>query len=283
MRPIGLASLSRIRIVVLAGGITVAGAVATGVTVAGAAAGPPAPQLSKTVDLGPVSGQAFVTVSGHARQRLVGTESVPVGTVVDARGGSVRVIGATVAGVGTQSGQYTGGEFQVLQPAAHGHAIRVRLVGGNFAVCGTASAARAPNGQVIRQLSTTAGYGPITSGRNIAAQAKKYARRAAASGAAVAVWRTVDTCKTTVLRVKRGQLTPIAKRPVRMSVGCGGAADAAGADADAVEQRALGGRPARGAKVSSRVLQTLHAGATGTFRTRGRYTAATVCGSADRG
>jgi hypothetical protein len=281
MRPIELASLTRIRIVVLAAGITAAAAVATGVTVAGAAAGPPEPQLGQTVDLVPVSGQTFVTVSGQARQRLVGTESVPVGTVVDARDGSVRVIGATVGGAGTQSGQYGGGEFQVLQPAAHGHAVQVRLVGGNFAVCGTASAARAPSGQVIRQLSTTAGYGPITSGRNIAAQAKKYARRAAAAGTTTAVWRTVDTCKTTVLRVKRGQLTPIAKRPVRMSGGCGGAADAGGPDA--VEQRALGGQPARGANISPRVLQTLHAGATGTFRTRGRYTAATVCGSADRG
>ena len=273
--------VSRIRIGValLVAVITASVAVAAGVTVAGAAAGPPAPQLGKTVNVVPVSGRAFVAIPGQARHHLVAAESVPVGTVLDARGGSVRVIGATATGAGTQSGTYSGGEFRVLQPAAHRYAIDVRLVGGDFAVCTKASAARAPTQQVIRQLSTRAGYGPITSGRDIAARAKQYARRAAAADATAAVWMTTDTCQATVLRVRRGQLTPIANRPVRMSRGCAAAAAAARAG----EPRARGGRPAHDARVGLKILQTLHAGAKGTFQTRGRYTSATVCGSADLG
>jgi hypothetical protein len=271
MRPIEFASRGRSRVAVLVAGLTLVGAVATGATVAGATAGPPAPQLGRTVDLVPVSGQTFVTPPGLARQRLVAAESVPVGTVVDARGGSVRVIGATVAGGGTQSGQYSGGEFQVLQPAAHADAIQVRLAGGDFAACRTASAARAPNHQVVRQLSTRAGYGPITVGHVIGARAKRYAGRAAANNSATAVWTTVDRCQTTTLNVKRGELTPVSSRPVRMSAACGGAMDA----------RTAAG-PARITRVSPQVLQLLHAGAKGKFRTCGRYTAATVEGSPDR-
>jgi hypothetical protein len=272
-------SPGRNRAALLVTAVTAGAAVAAGVTVASAAAGPPPPSLGRTVDVVPVSGQAFVALPGQARHHLVTAESVPVGTVVDARRGSVRVIGATATGTATQLGTYGGGEFRVRQPAAHGYAIDVRLVGGDFAVCAKASAARAPTQQVIRQLSTSAGYGPITSGRNIAARAKPYARRAAAEVATAAVWMTTDTCQATVLRVKRGQLTPIASRPVRMSRGC--AADVAAARTG--EPRARGGRPGHDARVGLRVLQTLHAGAKGTFRTRGRYTAATVCGSADPG
>jgi hypothetical protein len=264
MSPIEFVSRSRIRVAVLIAAITAAVAVAAGITVAGAAAGPRAPQLGKTVDVVPVSGQAFVTAPGRARQQLVAAESVPVGTVVDATRGSVRVIGATAAGAGTQSGTYSGGEFQVLQPAAHGHAIEVRLVGGDFSVCGKASAARAPTKQVMRQLSTKAGYGPITSGRVIGARARRYGYGAAAADAISAVWTTIDTCQTTNLNIKRGHLIPVSSRPVRMSAGgCGGARDAR--------------------VVPSKVLELLHAGAKGKFRACGKYSAATIRGSADLG
>jgi hypothetical protein len=276
MTTVKLVSFARVRFAVLATAVIGSGAVGAGIAYAGAAAGPPAPQLGVTVDVVPVSGAAFVVVPGGASERLDAAESVPVGTVIDSSAGTVRVIGATT-GVATQSGEYSRGEFRVLQPAAHGHAVQARLVGGDFAMCADASGARAKTGQVIRQLSTKAGYGPITTGRAIGAQAKRYGGRAAATSVSAAVWMTIDTCHTTLLKVKRGALTPIAARPIRISPHCPAATDSLAADA--AEQRTPGGRrPAQAARVNSSVLQTLHAGTTGTFRTRGRYAAACVRG-----
>ncbi len=274
MRTVKLASSGRIRFAVLGSAIIGAGAAGAGIASAGVAAGPPAPQLGVTVDVVPVSGKVFVVAPGGAREHLDAPESVPVGTVLDASAGTVRVIGATTT-FATQSGEYSRGEFQVLQPAAHGHAVQARLVGGDFATCADASGARAETGQVIRQLSTKAGYGPITAGRAIGAQAKRYGSRAGATSVTTAVWMTIDTCHTTVLKVKRGALTPIASRPIRVSPHCPSSLSSATGPA---QQGTSSDRPAHDARVSSSVLQTLHAGATGTFRTRGRYSAACVRG-----
>jgi len=56
-----------------------------------------------------------------------------------------------------------------------------------------------------------------------------------------------------------------------MSAACGGAMDT------------RTGLRANSTRITPRVLQLLHAGAKGKFRTCGRYTAATVEGSPDRG
>src|ERR1700738_4652333 len=69
-----------------------------------------APVLGKTVDVVPVKGQVFVSLPGRRSERLVATRRIPVGSIVDARHGTVRVISAAGRGA-IQSGEFRDGAF----------------------------------------------------------------------------------------------------------------------------------------------------------------------------
>jgi hypothetical protein len=76
----------------------------------------PTPVFAKTVRLAPVSGTVLIRIPG-ARDfvELRSAETVPMGTVIDARAGTVRLTSATAPPTKLQTGNFFLGRFQVLQ------------------------------------------------------------------------------------------------------------------------------------------------------------------------
>jgi hypothetical protein len=89
---------------------TTAAAVVKGVAQA------PTPVFAKTVRLAPVGGTVLIRIPG-ARDfiELRSAETVPIGTVIDARAGTVRLTSATAPPTKLQTGNFFLGRFQVLQ------------------------------------------------------------------------------------------------------------------------------------------------------------------------
>jgi hypothetical protein len=76
----------------------------------------PLPLFAKTVTIAPVSGKVLVRVPGaHTFVRLAALKSVPVGTVIDTRKGTVRLTSATAAQTKLQTGNFFLGRFEVRQ------------------------------------------------------------------------------------------------------------------------------------------------------------------------
>jgi hypothetical protein len=76
----------------------------------------PAPVFAKTVRLAPVSGTVLIrTPSEPDFIELRSTETVPVGTVIDTRAGTVRLTSATAPPTKLQTGNFFLGRFQVVQ------------------------------------------------------------------------------------------------------------------------------------------------------------------------
>ncbi|HEX6713566.1 MAG TPA: choice-of-anchor Q domain-containing protein [Thermoleophilaceae bacterium] len=157
----------------------------------------PQPVLARSINATPVSGTVLVKVAGQATfVPLSEARQIPVGSIVDARKGRVRI---TVAGKtpGTfYSADFYQGTFQVTQLSSS--LTVVKLVGGSFKACGRAAARAAkkqPGGsKEVRHL-WAEGSGPFrTQG--------KYAS-AAIRGT---TWLTDDRCDGTLVRVKAGRV-----------------------------------------------------------------------------
>jgi hypothetical protein len=74
------------------------------------------PVFAKTVTIAPVSGTVLVRVpAGYRFVRLTALETVPIGTVIDTRKGTVRLTSATAAPTKLQTGNFFLGRFQVRQ------------------------------------------------------------------------------------------------------------------------------------------------------------------------
>jgi hypothetical protein len=74
------------------------------------------PVFAKTVRLAPVSGTVLIRIPG-ARDlvELRSTETVPLGTVIDTRAGTVRLTSATAYPTKLQTGTFFLGRFRVIQ------------------------------------------------------------------------------------------------------------------------------------------------------------------------
>ncbi len=91
----------------------------------GGALGPPV--LHKTANAYPVAGKVYVKLPGTNNFiPLSEAKQLPVGTVVDARHGTIELVFAKPGG-GTMTGEYWGGEFTFTQ-AANGH-VTITLIG----------------------------------------------------------------------------------------------------------------------------------------------------------
>ena len=88
----------------------------TGAPAAKAVAQASAPVFAKTVRLAPVSGTVLIRIP-RARDfiELRSAETVPIGTVIDTRAGTVRLTSATAPPTNLQTGNFFLGRFQVLQ------------------------------------------------------------------------------------------------------------------------------------------------------------------------
>jgi hypothetical protein len=160
-------------------------------------AGPASPQFAREVGADTVSGTVRVRVPGSNTFAVLGpADQIPVGSVVDARGGRVRITIADRSGK-LWSTDFYEGLFRVTQPRRLKGIAEMVLVGGNRKVCGRAAvhAAGKPRGKSVRHL-WASGSGPFRTKGGYAS--------AAVRGT---TWNTDDRCNGTLVTVTEGSVT----------------------------------------------------------------------------
>ena len=181
-------------------------------TLAGSSGSPTTPVLGKTLNATPVTGKVLVRLpQGHGFVALSGAQQLPVGTQVDARHGTIRLLAASATAGKTQTGTFSGAVFKLgqtskgrdkglttlslLEGAIRGGptyaSCRARRAGGPS---GTAQAA-AVNRRTLQLLHATAKGRFKTRGRYAAATVRG------------TIWDTADRCDGTLVRVRRGVVT----------------------------------------------------------------------------
>ena len=111
-----------------------------GSTPALAPAAPPA--LGESIAVAPQTGNVLVRLPGSSRNiSLTDAASIPVGSIVDTRKGAV-TLRSEVPGVGSQTGTFRGGLFEVRQPAG-GRGMTELVLRGAMPTCTTGGGARA--------------------------------------------------------------------------------------------------------------------------------------------
>lgn len=110
---------------------------------AAASAADPKPRTGKTVVVKRVKGTVFVQKRGSSkRTRLGAARAVPVGSVIDATRGTVRLTStANRRGTRRQSAVFYDGAFRVTQRRAARPMTDLTLVGGDFSGCSAAARA----------------------------------------------------------------------------------------------------------------------------------------------
>ena len=158
------------------------------------------PELGVSV-VGGVSGGriAFKPAGASSFVELSGPASIPVGSLVDARRGSVRLRSARDARGNSQVGVFSGAMFRVRQGRRPGAYTELKLAGGSFESCGRAAAGRgavvASRARSVRRLWSRSRRGRFrTRGRHGTATVRG------------TVWSTADRCDGTMVRVRRGRV-----------------------------------------------------------------------------
>jgi hypothetical protein len=152
------------------------------------------PVLAKSVAVAPDRGTVLVRVPGATRATVLADRaSLPVGSVVDTRAGTVALQTALPGGT-TQTGSFHGGVFEVRQPLG-GHGMTELVLRGAPPTCGTARAAAVTKRRPPRSL-----WGHDRHGRF----------RTRASNSVITVrgttWFVSDRCDGTLTRVTSGSV-----------------------------------------------------------------------------
>jgi hypothetical protein len=166
-----------------------------------ATSGPaPVPVAGKTVTAAVTRGSVAVRLPGGRGvvKLAAAPASLPVGSRIDARNGTIALTTATDRRGGTQVGKFWSGRFTVTQAGTRKVMTRITLAGGDFASCrsagahATAAAAKARH-KPVRQL-----WGKDSGGQ--------FQTRGRGSVATVrgTRWLTRDTCAGTLTRVTAG-------------------------------------------------------------------------------
>jgi hypothetical protein len=159
---------------------------------------PPAPpELGQSVGVQAQAGSVFVRLPGATRAvALIDAASVPVGSILDARRGTV-TLSSAVPGQGSQTGTFHGGLFEVRQPAG-AHGMTELVLRGPLPTCaaGGARAAGATKKAPPRVLWGRDDHGRFrTRGSNSVATVRG------------TEWYTADRCDGTLTRVKSGSVS----------------------------------------------------------------------------
>ena len=156
------------------------------------------PVLGRTVVVAPGSGRVLVRRPGRSRFLLLDEPArIPVGSIVDAREGRVRLVSAVDAGGALQAGTFWGSRFQIRQRRGGDGMTRLILRGGNFAACGAGPAgARAVASRRRRRVRSL--WGRDRHGRFGTRGLNSVATTRGTS------WLTEDRCDGTLTRVLSG-------------------------------------------------------------------------------
>jgi DNA-binding beta-propeller fold protein YncE len=153
------------------------------------------PQYGRSVNVGVVSGVVRVHLPGSTKFVVLGTEQqLPVGTIVDAARGRVRLSSSKGPGGGTQSADFYSGAFRVLQPKG-GKPITVLKL---------------ENGLVCPKKGSRPGPLSRTGNRGLWGSGKGNFRSEGKHGSATVrgtIWWAQDTCEGTLFKVKKGVVT----------------------------------------------------------------------------
>ena len=153
---------------------------------------PPAPTFAKTVEATPVSGAVFARLPGSKRfVPIASVESLPVGSIVDARKGRVR-LRASDGKAGFSFADFYQGQFKLLQDKRDEGIVRLDLFGGNFKRCGRGGIAAGKKNKSVRHLWGQGSGKFRTAGRFASATLRG------------TTWLTDDQCGGTLVRVTVG-------------------------------------------------------------------------------
>jgi hypothetical protein len=158
-----------------------------GVTVVGGVAG-------GAVAFQPAGSTEFVPLEGAAE--------IPVGSLVDARRGSVRLRTARDTSGSSQVGVFGGAMFRVVQRRRNRAYTVLKLAGGNFASC--RAGASAATGEVVASSRRSRAVRRLW-GRSRRGRFRTRGRHGTATVRGT-VWITADRCDGTMVRVRRGRV-----------------------------------------------------------------------------
>jgi hypothetical protein len=190
------------------------------------------PKVGETVNVSRVSGDVEVRVPDSGFVTLSGINDVPVGSLVDARDGTVEIASAAHGGA-LQTGLAKGALLEVLQSAkrADKGLTELRLRGGSFDECPTVGGARAStlaHGAVRRKVhfgtkhSHIGPRGRRASTRKARRPHRRRGHRAQLSESRRTSWDVIDRCDGTLTVVKRGWVSVRdfgRKRPILLGPG----------------------------------------------------------------
>jgi hypothetical protein len=153
----------------------------------------PPPVLGKSMTALAISGTVLVELPGKkSLKRISSFTSLPVGTIVDARHGRVRL--TATSGGQTYAADFYDGEFQITQAAKTGATADLKLFGGNFKGCPKGVRPASAKKKMIREL-WGEGSGPF---RTIG--------RFASAAVRGTTWLTADQCTGTLVKVTAGTI-----------------------------------------------------------------------------
>jgi hypothetical protein len=160
------------------------------------------PVRGGSVVVAPLAGTVKIKLPGSAGYAtLAAGDSVPVGTVVDTRGGTV-VLTSALSGGMTQSGEFRGALFQVRQARTGNGMTDLLLRGANFAACPR------PTRRIgVRAASTASSKPPLRRlwARDKGGRFRTHGRNSVATVRGTS-WVTTDTCAGTRTSVKSGSV-----------------------------------------------------------------------------
>ena len=155
----------------------------------------PKPILGRAVNVAVVSGQVLVKLPGQRFVPVSSARQIPVGSFLDTTRGTVRLTSAANSRGAVQSGDFSGGVFQVAQSRSGGGLTDLNLSGGSFGGCAVGAGRRAVatrSSRVVRRLRGNARGRFRTRGRYSAATVRG------------TNWSVEDRCDGTLTRVVHG-------------------------------------------------------------------------------
>jgi hypothetical protein len=170
-----------------------------------------APSRGKTAQVRVVSGVVRYRAPGSTSfVRLVGSKTIPVGSIVDTSAGTVALTTAVDAAGATQTANFSKGEF-VLTQSTTAALTALTLTGSSFAACRT--------GATVRTAGLSARAGASGKSKRVIRQLRgqgsgKFRTKGRYSAATVrgTTWVTQDRCDGTLIKVIQGTVAVRIKR-----------------------------------------------------------------------
>lgn len=171
-------------------------------------ASPPVP--GRSVVVGVVSGQVFITLAAGKRTRLTGAANIPVGAQVDTRKGRVRLTSAaTGSGRTTQTADFYQGAFKVKQALPARNRATAALT-TDIALSGEAARSQCGSARGASAATVARKKGPHAVLGKLWGNGKGRFRTNGKYSAATVrgtIWLTADRCDGTLTTVKRGTVS----------------------------------------------------------------------------